>query len=61
MNFWERDKGAILNASSKQRLPADLTLAPGIEASQVAYCSCACDRKVRDLEYIIVREGFHCS
>ena len=28
---------------------------------QVAYCSWACDRKVRDLEYIIVREGFHCS
>ena len=27
----------------------------------MAYCSWACDRKVRDLEYIIVREGFHCS
>ena len=24
-------------------------------------CSCAYDRKVRDLKYIIVREGFHCS
>ena len=32
-----------------------------IEESQVGYCSWACDRKVRDLEHIIVREGFHCS
>ena len=24
-------------------------------------CSCAYDRKVRDLKYIIVREGFYCS
>ena len=28
---------------------------------QVANCSWACDKKVRHLEYIIVREGFHCS
>ena len=32
-----------------------------IEASQVAYCSWARNGKVRDLEYIIVREGFHSS
>ena len=30
-------------------------------ATQMLVPVLVCDRKVRDLEYIIVREGFHCS